>query len=45
VRILPAVGRIDILLRAKPEAYDSSFDQLAVEVDAIALWAAGIVSH
>jgi ribonuclease P protein component len=45
VRILPAVGRIDILLRAKPEAYGSSFDQLAVEVDAIALWAAGIVSH
>lgn len=45
MRILPAVGRIDILVRAKPEAYGSSFDQLAVEVDAIARWAAGIVLH
>jgi ribonuclease P protein component len=44
-RILPVVGSIDVLLRAKPEAYGSSFDQLAVEVDAIARWVAGIVSH
>jgi ribonuclease P protein component len=45
VRILPAAGRIDVLLRAKPEAYGASFDQLAVEVDVIANWAAGIVSQ
>jgi len=44
-RMLPILGRIDVLLRAKPEAYGASFDQLSVEVDAIALWAAGIVSH
>lgn len=45
MRILPIVGSIDILLRAKPDAYRASFDQLAVEVDAIARWAAGIVSQ
>ena len=45
VRILPAADRIDVLLRAKPEAYGASFDQLAAEVDVIAKWAAGIVSH
>ena len=45
MRILPLVGSIDVLLRAKPEAYGASFDQLAVEVDAIAQWAAGIMSR
>jgi ribonuclease P protein component len=45
MRILPIAGRIDVLLRAKPEAYAASFDQLQAEVDAIAKWAAGIVSH
>jgi ribonuclease P protein component len=44
-KMLPILKNIDILLRAKPEAYDSTFDQLAVEVDAIAQWAAGVVSH
>jgi ribonuclease P protein component len=44
-RLLPVAGRIDVLLRAKPEAYGASFDQLTVEVDAIARWAAGIASH
>jgi len=44
-RILPVAERIDVLLRAKPEAYSASFDQLAVEVDAIAQWAIGIASH
>ena len=44
-RILPIAGRIDVLLRAKPEAYGASFDQLTVEVDAIARWAAGIASY
>jgi putative membrane protein insertion efficiency factor len=45
MRILPIAGRIDVLLRAKPEAYGASFDQLAVEVDAIAKWAAGLESQ
>ena len=44
-RMIPILGRIDVLLRAKPEAYGASFDQLLVEVDAIAQWAAGIGSH
>ena len=44
-RMLPRIGRIDVLLRAKPEAYGASFEQLSVEVDAIAQWAAAIVSH
>lgn len=44
-RVLPLLGSVDILLRAKPEAYDAGFEQLSREVDAIALWAAGIVSR
>jgi len=44
-RILPVAERIDVLLRAKPEAYSASFNQLAVEVDAIAQWAVGIAPH
>jgi hypothetical protein len=42
--MLPILGRIDVLLRAKPEAYGASFDQLSVEVDAIARWAGEMVS-
>jgi ribonuclease P protein component len=41
LRLLPVMGQADLLLRAKPEAYRSSFDQLAVQVDAIASWASG----
>ncbi len=44
-RMLPILGSIDVLLRAKPGAYSASFEQLSVEVDTIAQWAAGIVSH
>ena len=44
LKLLPALGRVDILVRAKPEAYSSSFEQLAIEVDAVARWASGIVS-
>jgi ribonuclease P protein component len=42
-RILPVIEGIDVLLRAKPDAYGAKFDELAVEIDAIAQWAAGIV--
>ena len=45
MKLLPIAGRIDVLLRAKPEAYGATFDQLAVEVDAIAKWAAGLESQ
>jgi ribonuclease P protein component len=44
-RILPVVGSVDVLLRAKPEAYGARFEQLSMEIDVIAQWAAGIVSR
>ncbi len=44
-KILPVIGSVDILLRAKPEAYGAAFKQLSMEIDAIARWAAGIVSR
>jgi ribonuclease P protein component len=43
IRLLPVMGQVDLVLRAKPEAYRSSFDQLASQVDAIASWTAGVV--
>ena len=45
LRLLPAIGRVDLLVRAKPEAYRSTFDELAAQVDVIASWAAGIAAH
>lgn len=45
LRLLPMLERVDLLLRAKPDAYGSSFDHLAVEVDAIGRWASGITDH
>lgn len=39
IKLLPGLQRIDVLIRAKPEAYDSSFDQLAVDVGTIGEWA------
>lgn len=38
LRLLPNLGRVDLLLRAKPPAYGTTFDQLASDVDAIARW-------
>ena len=45
LRLLPVIGRVDLFVRAKPEAYRSTFDELAVQVDTIASWAAGIAAH
>ena len=45
IRLLPVIGQVDLLLRAKPEAYRSSFDQLALQVDTIASWAVGVVQR
>jgi len=45
LKLLPILGRVDVLVRAKPEAYSSSFEQLAIEMDVLARWASGIVSH
>ena len=38
IKLLPGLQRIDVLIRAKPEAYDSSFEQLAVDVGTIGEW-------
>jgi ribonuclease P protein component len=45
LRLLPVIGRVDLLVRAKPDAYRSSFDALALQVDAIASWAARVTTH
>ena len=42
IRLLPELGDIDLLIRAKPEAYGSSFEQLAGDVIAIRQWASRI---
>jgi ribonuclease P protein component len=39
IKLLPGLEGIDVLIRAKPEAYDSSFAQLAGDVGAIGEWA------
>jgi ribonuclease P protein component len=35
-RLLPLLGNVDLLIRAKPSAYGSGFPELAGEVDQIA---------
>lgn len=36
IRLLPVLGNVDLLIRAKPSAYGSGFPDLATEVDQIA---------
>jgi ribonuclease P protein component len=36
IRLLPVLGNVDLLIRAKPSAYGSGFPELAGEVDQIA---------
>ena len=38
ITLLPGLEGIDVLIRVKPEAYDSSFAQLAGDVTAIRNW-------
>jgi ribonuclease P protein component len=38
IKLLPGLQRIDVLIRAKPEAYGSSFEQLALDVGTIGEW-------
>jgi len=38
IKLLPGLEGIDVLIRAKPEAYDSSFTQLAGDVGIIGEW-------
>jgi ribonuclease P protein component len=38
IRLLPQLGCVDLLLRARPPAYATTFEQLASDVDTIARW-------
>jgi ribonuclease P protein component len=40
--LLPGLGRIDLLIRAKPEAYGSTFNELSADISQISDWASGI---
>jgi ribonuclease P protein component len=40
--LLPALGRIDLIIRAKPEAYASTFRELSGDINQISDWASGI---
>jgi ribonuclease P protein component len=40
--LLPDLGRVDLLIRAKPEAYGSTFNELSGDVAQIGDWAAGL---
>jgi ribonuclease P protein component len=42
VGVLPTLKRVDLLIRAKPEAYDSTFEQLASDMAVIREWASRI---
>jgi len=41
-KLLPGLQGIDVLVRAKPEAYDSSYSQLAGDIGTIGEWTARI---
>lgn len=45
IRLLPALGNVDLLLRAKPPAYGTTFAQLASDVDAISRWVPTIMTR
>jgi ribonuclease P protein component len=45
LRLLPVIDRVDVLLRAKPQAYHSSFDQLTIQVNAIAEWVSNLATR
>jgi ribonuclease P protein component len=45
LRLLPVIDRVDVLLRAKPQAYHSSFDQLTIQVNAIAEWVSSLATR
>ena len=40
--LLPDLGRIDLLIRAKPAAYDSTFNELTADIARIGEWVSGI---
>jgi ribonuclease P protein component len=45
LRLLPTLGNVDLLLRAKPPAYATTFQQLASDVDAISRWVPTVVNR
>ena len=42
IALLPRLGRIDLLIRAKPEAYGSTFEELSADVAQIGAWTSEI---
>ncbi|HXG72737.1 MAG TPA: ribonuclease P protein component [Gemmatimonadaceae bacterium] len=38
-QLLPALGQLDLLIRAKPGAYRSTFAELTSDIESIARWA------
>jgi len=42
IGLLPRLGTVDLLIRARPEAYSSTFQQLADDVAVIGEWATRI---
>lgn len=45
LRLLPTLGNVDLLLRAKPPAYATTFEQLASDVEAISRWLPTVVTR
>lgn len=45
LRLLPTLGNVDLLLRAKPPAYATTFEQLASDVEAISRWVPTVVNR
>jgi ribonuclease P protein component len=42
ISLLPELGRVDLLIRAKPEAYGSTFKELTADIAEIGQWASAI---
>ena len=42
ISLLPELGRVDLLIRAKPEAYGSTFKELTADIAQIGEWASAI---
>jgi ribonuclease P protein component len=42
--LLPIVGNRDVLIRAKPKAYDASFQELVIQVGVIVDWASRVTA-
>jgi ribonuclease P protein component len=38
LHLLPTIGNVDLLIRAKPKAYTATFQDLAFQVNAIVSW-------